>query len=136
MIVTDANQLIYLYVRAGVLTNQAEAVYRRDSEWAAPYLWRSEVRNALARMIRDGKISMDEACAVIVNCEELLKHQEYVVASPDVLALAIQSGCTAYDCEYVALAEALNAPLVTEDREVLRAFPARALSPARFIKLG
>jgi len=87
-------------------------------------------------MIRDGKITMDGACAVLANAETLLKNQEYLVASPDVLALAIQSGCTAYDCEYVALAEALEVPLVTEDREVLRAFPARAISPAQFVKLG
>ena len=58
-----------------------------------------------------------------------------VVASPDVLTLAIQSGCTAYDCEYVALAEALNVPPITEDREILRAFPARAVSPEQFVKI-
>jgi predicted nucleic acid-binding protein len=136
VIVTDANQLVYLYVRGGVLTDRVEAVYRRDSDWAAPYLWRSEVRNALARMIRDGKIPMDEACTILANAEALLKDQEYLVASPDVLALAVQSGCTAYDCEYVALAEALGVPLVTEDRELLRAFPARALSPEQFVTLG
>jgi predicted nucleic acid-binding protein len=136
VIVTDANQLIYLYVRGGALTDRVDAVYRLDGDWAAPFLWRSEVRNALARMIRDNKITMVEACAVLANAETLLKNQEYVVASPDVLALAIQSGCTAYDCEYVALAEALNVPLVTDDREVLCAFPARALSPAQFITRG
>lgn len=135
MIVTDANLLVYLYVRADALTNRVESVYRRDGEWAAPYLWRSEVRNALARMIRDGKITMDEACAVLANAEALLKDHEYLVASPDVLALAIQSGCTPYDCEYVVLAEALSVPLVTENREVLRAFPARAMSPERFVEL-
>ena len=136
MIVTDANQLIYLSVRGGALTARVDAVYRRDGDWAAPYLWRSEVRNALARMIRDSKITMDEACTVLANAETLLKNQEYLVASPDVLALAIQSGCTTYDCEYVALAEALNVPLVTDDREVLRAFPARAMSPEQFVKIG
>ena len=136
MIVTDANQLVYLYVRGGALTDRVDAVYRRDGDWAAPYLWRSEVRNALARMIRDSKITMGEACAVLANAKTLLKNQEYLVASLDVLALAITSGCTAYDCEYVALAEALDVPLVTEDRDVLRAFPARAVSPEQFVKIG
>lgn len=136
MIVADANLLVYLYVRAGVLTDRVEAVFRRDSEWAAPYLWRSEVRNALARMIRDGKMTMGEACTVLANAETLLKNQEYLVASPDVLTLAIQSRCSAYDCEYVVLAEALNVPLVTEDREILRAFPARSKSPEQFIRRG
>jgi predicted nucleic acid-binding protein len=85
-------------------------------------------------MIRDRKITPDNACEVLADAETLLKNQEYLVASPDVLALAAQSGCTAYDCEYVALAEALDVPLVTEDREVLRAFPARAVSPEQFVK--
>ena len=134
MIVTDANQLIYLYVRAGSLSDRADAVYRRDSDWAVPYLWRSEVRNALARMIRDSKVTLGDACTVLANAENLLQNHEYLVASPDVLDLAVKSGCTAYDCEYVALAAALEVPLVTEDREVLRAFPARAVSPERFIK--
>jgi predicted nucleic acid-binding protein len=136
MIVADANQLVYLYVRGGALTDRAEAVYRRDSHWAAPFLWRSEVRNALARMIRERKITMDNACGVLADAEALLKNQEYLVASPDVLTLAIQSGCTTYDCEYVALAEALDVPLVTQDREVLRAFPARAVSPEQFVTVG
>ena len=134
MIVADANQVIYLYVDAGVHTGRAEAVYRRDSEWVAPYLWRSEVRNALARMIRARKITLDHACAVLADAEALLKHQEYLLASADVLTLATQSGCSAYDCEYVALAEALDVPLVTEDREVLRAFPARAQSAEQFLR--
>ena len=136
MIVADANQLLYLYVRGGALTDRVDAVYRRDGNWAAPYLWRSEVRSALVRMIRDRKITLDNACEVLADAEALLKNQEYLVASPDVLALATQSGCTAYDCEYVALAEALDVPLVTEDRAVLRAFPARAVSPEQFVKIG
>jgi hypothetical protein len=50
--------------------------------------------------------------------------------------LAIQSGCTAYECGYVAVAAAPDVPLATEDREALRAFPTRAVSPEEFVKLG
>lgn len=134
MIVADANQLVYLYVQTGALTDHAQAVFQRDSEWAAPYLWRSEVRNVLARLMRDRKISLDDACAVLADAEALLTNQEYLVASADVLALAAESGCSAYDCECVALAEALDVPLVTADREVLRAFPTRAQSPEQFLQ--
>jgi predicted nucleic acid-binding protein len=86
-------------------------------------------------MIRDGKILLDEARTVLAEAEIFFTNQEYLVASPDVLNLASRSGCTAYDCEYVALAEALDVLLITEDREVLRAFPDRAISPEKFITL-
>lgn len=42
------------------------------------------------------------------------------------LALAERSGCSAYDCEYVAVARRLDVALVTEDRRLLKAFPETA----------
>ena len=33
------------------------------------------------------------------------------------------SHCSAYDCEFVALALELEVPLVTADRQLLRSFP-------------
>ena len=43
------------------------------------------------------------------------------------------SECSAYDCEYVALAEELAVPLVTAYRQLLRTFPDRAISPKDFV---
>ncbi len=64
---------------------------------------------------------MDEAMA-------LMQGREYEVASHRVLDLATRSGCSAYDCEFVALAEDLDLLLVTVDRQILDHFPRRALS--------
>jgi predicted nucleic acid-binding protein len=52
---------------------------------------------------------------------------EFDVHSRDVMALARDSDCSAYDCEFVALAERLDARLVTMDKKVLKAFPKRAV---------
>ncbi len=49
--------------------------------------------------------------------------REYDVPSRDVLALAARSGCSAYDCEFVALSISLDAPLVTADRQLITSFP-------------
>ncbi len=43
--------------------------------------------------------------------------------SRSVLDLIHDSPCSAYDCEYVALAIHLGTNLVTMDKQVLRAFP-------------
>ena len=57
---------------------------------------------------------------------------EAVTFEPDarrVFELVAASGCSTYDCEYVAVAEEAGCPLATFNREVLRAFPAIAVHP-------
>ena len=50
-----------------------------------------------------------------------------------VFSLAIQSGCSAYDCEFVWLARDLGLPLVTVDKKALNAFPDLVVLPEIFI---
>ena len=38
------------------------------------------------------------------------------------------SDCSAYDCEFIALAINLNTKLVTMDKKLLKAFPERAVA--------
>jgi predicted nucleic acid-binding protein len=45
-----------------------------------------------------------------------------------VLQLVSTSRCTSYDCEFVAAAQQLGVPLITEDRAILAAFPDLAQS--------
>ena len=58
---------------------------------------------------------------------------EFSVASQQVLQLACRSRCSAYDCEFIALAQDLRVPFVTADRQVLAAFPSIAMSPTQFV---
>jgi len=51
MIVVDTNVLAYLLM-PGKFTAGAEQLLRSDPEWAAPVLWRSELRNVLATYVR------------------------------------------------------------------------------------
>lgn len=125
MIVVDTNILAYLYLQSE-FTERAEALLSADCEWVAPVLWRSEFRNILAGYIRRGTLGLDDAIAIQREAEALLSANEHVVDSTDVLKLVRGSDCSAYDCEFVALAKSLNVLLYTMDAKLLRAFPETA----------
>ena len=130
MIVVDANIVAGFLMPPGSST--LEAVFVRDPDWAAPLLLRSELRNILATLIKRHRIDLDSAILVMEEAERLLDGSEFHVASTDVLALSARSGCSAYDCEYVALARGLEVPLLTRDREILTAFPKVAVDPDEY----
>ena len=127
MIVVDSNVLAYLYL-PGEYTADAEALLESDPEWAAPVLWRSEFRNVLAGYMRRKTLTFDQAYAVQCEAENLLAGSEFEVESHAVLELVRDSECSAYDCEFIALATQLNTKLVTMDKKVLRAFPKRSVA--------
>lgn len=131
MIVVDTNVMAYRWL-PGPRNADADALVRLDPEWAAPLLWRSEFRNVLAGYIRSGQLSVDDAEQAMRHAAASLPGGEHAVADAVVLGLVARSKCSAYDCEFVALAESLDTQLVTEDRALLNAFPkvCRSLSDA------
>ena len=133
MIVIDTNLLVDYYLDRG-RTELAEIVLDRDPLWMAPLLWRSEFRNVLVDLIADGIVQLVDAVRAMHDAELLMGGHEYQVMSEAVLRLATGSGCTAYDCEFVALAEDLGTRLVTSDAELLKAFPGLAVAPERFVR--
>jgi predicted nucleic acid-binding protein len=70
------------------------------------------------------------------EAETLMNGGEYDMASAQVLSLAASSGCSAYDCEFVALALDLKVPIVTSDKKVLKMFRGSALSLEEFNSLS
>jgi predicted nucleic acid-binding protein len=133
VIVVDANLLVYLWT-GGQGATLAESVARRDPQWIAPILWRSEFRNAVVNLTRARRLTPDRALVLTREAELQMAGREYTVESHSVLALAQRSRCSTYDCEYVALAEDLDVPLVSFDRDVTRAFPDRVITPETFIR--
>ena len=133
MIVVDTNIIGYLYL-SGQRSAQVEIAYQKDPHWVAPLLWRSEFSNVLALYLRQRQLSLDEALKIMDEAEGLMAGAEYRLPARQVLALCPQSRCSAYDCEFVALAKDLNVPLVTVDRRILREFPQIAISLDNFIE--
>jgi predicted nucleic acid-binding protein len=132
MIVADTNLVAYLLLE-GPRVAEAEGVFRRDSAWVAPALWRSEFRNVLAMLLRQKRLDLPGAIACWNEAESLVAVPDTPSDSREILCLAQASGCTAYDCEFVALAQRLGMTLVTSDSQVLKAFPATALSLQDFL---
>jgi predicted nucleic acid-binding protein len=86
--------------------------------------------------MRKGELSLSDALMVQKKAEALLLRREFLVKSEQVLRFVSASTCSAYDCEFVALAQQLRVPLVTFDRQVLAAFPAIAIGPGKYAKDG
>ncbi len=122
MIVVDTNVIAYLFL-PGERSAAAEAVLRRDPDWAAPWLWRSELSNILATYVRNDGLSVDDALAIQAAALDRMHGREYEVAPARALLAATESGCSSYDAEFAALAVDLGVPLVTSDRRVARGFP-------------
>lgn len=129
MIVVDSNILAYLYLPCE-FSAAAEALLEQDPEWAAPVLWRSEFRNILAGYMRRETLTLEQASSLQAEAEALLNGLEFEVDSRAVLELVSKSDCSAYDCEFIALAERLHTKLITMDKKLLRAFPKRAVALA------
>ena len=127
MIVVDSNVLAYLYL-PGEYTTAAETLLEQDSDWAAPILWRSEFRNILAGYLRRKAITFEQANSLQREAESLLEGAEFEVESLAVLELVRDSDCSAYDCEFIALAMKLDTKLITMDKKLLRAFPKRTIA--------
>lgn len=132
MIVVDSNVLAYLYLPTS-LSAQAEQLLAIDPDWAAPALWRSELRNVLALYLRKNLLTFEQAYDIQTEAEALLAGNEYDVPSLEVLRLVEQSTCSAYDCEFVALAKQLNTKLVTADKKIAKQFPKIAVPLAQAV---
>ena len=82
--------------------------------------------------MRKNIIKLEDAQRIMNSALELLRGREYEVSSYEVLSLAWESECSAYDCEFIAVANELNVSLLTSDKQLLQKFPAVAISLSDF----
>jgi predicted nucleic acid-binding protein len=138
MIVVDSMFLNYALITHPQFSDEVSALRSADANWCGPPIWRSEQRNVLMQYVRatDPRIprtdiDLENAKGYMADAEQWMRTVQ--VRSEAVLGLAAESGCTAYDCEYVALARRLDQALVTYDNDVLTAFPDLAFRPTEFL---
>ena len=115
MIVVDASVALHALLSAGDARRELSL-----ERIAAPHLVDSEIGHALRRMLRLGTISSPEA-EQILEVWGQLGLQRFGVVGLLGRIWALRDNLSAHDATYVALAEALNCPLLTADSRIANA---------------
>ena len=131
MIVADASLLAHLLIPSPE-SALAEDVYRKDSEWSAPVLWRSELRSVLLKHMRHSGMNIELAKAVVEKALLLIRDRETLPPNLAVLEAALFFNVSAYDAEYLVVARQLGVPLLTFARKLQQAAPGLAIAPNAF----
>lgn len=131
MIVADTNVLAYLFIE-GDRTEAARQVFARDPEWRAPPLWRAEFLNVLVVSHRAGVLDTAQVFEAWRSATSLMMGREVEPGGEQALRCAMEYGLSAYDAQFVVVAELLEVPLVTGDRRILSACSGVAVSVEAF----
>jgi predicted nucleic acid-binding protein len=120
VIVVDASALLETLLR----TPAAEAVEKRlfgaRETLHAPHLLDIEVTQVIRRYAAMGEVDEERGRTALVDLGDFpLRRYPHGLLLPRVWEL--RNNFTAYDAVYVALAEILDAPLVTRDRRLVAA---------------
>ena len=120
MIVLDASAAVELVLRTQLAARIAKRVLNPAQELHAPHLVDIEVTQTLRRLTQSAALAPTRAELALADFEDLAIERH---AHPALLRRiwALRSAMSAYDGAYVALAEALAAPLVTCDARLARA---------------
>jgi predicted nucleic acid-binding protein len=132
MIVVDANILIYSLIE-GDYTLLVNKLRERDTDWRTTALCMHETLNVLATYQRRDILTLAQCKKLLTHAEHFMKVAQCEVKMDAALAVAAKYAVTGYDAQYVALAQSLNAPLITEDRKLREAVPGIAFSMQEFL---
>jgi predicted nucleic acid-binding protein len=114
VIVVDASALLEFLLQTSIGVRVEARMFRDADELHAPHLIDVEVVQGLRRLVRMGEVSSGRADEAIADLADLDLHRHPHV---DLLSRAwkLRDNVSAYDAMYIALAEAIDATIVTCD---------------------
>lgn len=125
MIVVDASALLEVLLRTPAAEAVEDRLFAPRQTLHAPHLIDVEVAHVIRRYAANGDIDAGRGRAALVDLADFpLRRYPHDLLLPRIWEL--RSIVTAYDAAYVALAEALDAPLLTRDRRLAAASGHRA----------
>ena len=133
MIVVDTNIIAYSLIE-GEFTHWTRKLTALDSHWRLPSLWRHEFLNILAQYAQSDGCTLEEARMVWEKALKNFEPCEYPVDMSGALKIACTDKITGYDAQFIALAQSLEVPCVTEDKDLQKKFPHLAISMKEFCR--
>jgi predicted nucleic acid-binding protein len=117
VIVVDASALLEVLLRTPAAEAVEQRIFDNRSTLHTPHLLDIEVAQVIRRYAANGEIDGERGRAALADLTDLpLRRYSHDFLLPRIWAL--RNNLSAYDAAYVALAEALGAPLVTRDRRL------------------
>ena len=109
-----------MLLQTPVAPRVSRVIFGSNDSLHAPHLIDVEVAQVLRRYVRSAAISPERGAEALADLGEFPIHRHpHVILLPRIWQMRDQ--LTAYDAAYVALAEALDAHLITRDRALAQA---------------
>jgi predicted nucleic acid-binding protein len=120
VIVVDASALLEVLLGASAAKPMQDRLFAPGQTLHAPHLIDVEVAQVIRRYAANGEIDGERGGMALADLADFpLRRYPHDFLLPRIWGL--RNNLTAYDAAYVALAEALEAPLLTRDRRLAAA---------------
>lgn len=134
MIIADTCLVVHLFNETD-LTSPAQQVLKKDPSWILPVLWQEEYANVISKLAKKTKRNATEVIKHYDFALDEFKGSEISVDNRSALRFALDYNISVYDAHFVCLAIEFSVWLITEDQEILKKCPHRAMSIQDFIKM-
>lgn len=118
MIVVDASAILEVLLRTPAAEAIEERIFAPETTIHAPHLIDLEIAQVLRRYVRSSQLKPERGSQALQDLQDFplnrYPHEPFLARIWE-----LRHNVTAYDAAYLALAEALPAPLVTRDTRLL-----------------